>query len=335
MKDLSKVILAHVNGQTPAQYSDVEPAKREDAIRKAFLAELGLETYSQKTFRKAFRKNEVAIYEVIEEIIADDIKGIDGNPFFNQFVETKNLDLGDTNEFFVEGANALIVSEISGGNWNLKRQRVEGGASFMVYTKVYGIAIYDYVERVASGRVDFAKFIALVSKAVQDKIEDLAHSTLLVSLSKLPAEFQVSGSYDEEAILTMCSKVESANQEAPVLVGTKTALSKLQGRSTLPMSDTQLNERASKGFVTLWNSYRCIELTNNVRTGTFEEVLSNDEIYVMSADDKPVKLVLEGGEVVRENSGEEVVDRSMGLALMFKAGVACAHSKVLGRITLA
>ena len=335
MNKLSEVILAHVNGQAPAEYSNIEPAKREDAIRKAFLAEMGLETYSQREFRKAFRKNEIAIYEIIEEIIADDIKGIDGNPFFSQFCEVKNLDLGDTQEFFVEGANSLIVSEISGGNWNLKRQRVENGSAFMVYTKTYGVSVYDFVERVASGRCDFAKFIALVTEAVQLKIEELAHTTLLLSLSKLPAEFQVSGSYDEEAILGVCSKVQSVNQEEPILVGTKTALSKLQGRSLVAMSNEQLNERASKGYTTLWNSYTCVELTNNVKKGTFDEILSNNEIYVMSSNDKPIKVVLEGGEVVKENSGEEMVDRTMNLSVMFKAGVACAHSKVIGRITLA
>ena len=68
MKDLAKVILGHVNGNIPTEYAEVSKADREEAIRKAFLKQLGLETYSAKEFKKAFRRNEVAVFELIETI---------------------------------------------------------------------------------------------------------------------------------------------------------------------------------------------------------------------------------------------------------------------------
>ena len=147
MKDLTKVILGHLNDNVPAEYSEISKKDREEAIRKAFLKQLGLETYTQKEYKKAFRRHEVAVYELIEDIISDSIKGVDGNAFFQQFCETKNIDLGDANSFWIEGANNLVVSEFSGNHYNVRRQRVEQGSDITVSTRDYGISIYAYVEQ--------------------------------------------------------------------------------------------------------------------------------------------------------------------------------------------
>ena len=66
MKDLTKVILAHVNGNVPAEYAEVSKKDREEAIRKAFLKQLGLETYSAKEFKKASLGIPDAVMEVLE-----------------------------------------------------------------------------------------------------------------------------------------------------------------------------------------------------------------------------------------------------------------------------
>ena len=335
MKDLTKVILGHLNNNVPAEYAEVSKADREEAIRKAFLKQLGLETYTQKEFKKAFRRHEIAVFELIETIISDSIKGVDGNAFFQQFCETKNIDLGDANSFWIEGANELVVSQFSGNHYNIKRQRVENGSEFVVSTRDYGVAVYGYVEQIASGKIDWAKLVALVSEAVELKIQEVAHSTLQASLDAMPSQFVFNGSYNEDGIMAVVNKVEAVNAEAPVLVGTRAALAKLQNKTVVGLSDAHRDEKAQKGFITYWNGYECIELQNFVRRGTFDEVLSNDTVYVLAGSDRPVKVVLEGAEVVRERSGMEKSDRSQELTLQFKAGCAVVHSAVLGRVTIA
>lgn len=334
MKDLAKVILGHLNNNVPAEYAEVSKADRDEAIRKAFLKQMGLENYSQKEFKKAFRRHEVAIYELVETIISDTIAGVDGTAFFQEFCETKNIDLGDANSFWIEGANNLIVSEFSGNHYNIKRQRVEEGTEFIVSTRDYGVSIFSYVEQVASGKIDWAKLVSYVSEAVETKIQEVAHATLKASLESLPSQFVFNGSYNEDGILTVVSKVETLNAGAPILVGTKPALARLQNKTTVGLSDNQRDEKARKGFLTHWNGYQCIELQNFVKRGTYEEVLSNDSIFVLSGADRPVKVVLEGAEVVRERSGMEKADRSQELTLQFKLGTAVVHSDVMGRITL-
>ena len=335
MKDLAKVILAHVNGNVPAEYAEVSKHDREEAIRKAFLKQLGLETYSQKEFRKAFRRHEVAVFELIEDIISDSIKGVEGNVFFQQFCETKNIDLGDANSFWIEGANNLIVSEFSGNHYNIKRQRVEEGSEFIVSTRDYGVSIYAYIEQVASGKIDWAKLVTLVSEAIELKIQEVAHTTLKSSLEAIPSSFTFSGSYNEEGIMAVASRVESANGEAPIFVGTRQALSKLQNKTVVGLSDAQKDEKARKGYLTHWNGFECVQLDNFLKRGTYNEVLSNDDIHIMAKGDTPVKVVLEGAQVVRELTGTEKADRSQEMTVQFKMGVAVVHSNVLGKITLA
>ena len=175
----------------------------------------------------------------------------------------------------------------------------------------------------------------MVAEAVELKIQEIAHTTLQASLDAIPSQFVFNGSYNEEGILAIASKVESVNAEAPILVGTKSALAKLQNKTMVGLSDAQRDEKARKGYLTSWNGYECVELQNFVRRGTFDEVLANDTVYVMTGSEKPVKVILEGAQVVRERSGMEKADRSQELTLQFKAGVAVVHSTVLGRVTLA
>lgn len=333
MKDISKLVLKHVNGHIPVEYQNHDAQEREAAVRAAFLKEvLGIEgEYSQKEFRRKFRANETRVYEVIEEILGDTVKGTDSNSFFNQFVSRHDLDAGDTTEWFVEGRNALIVSEM-GPNFSMKRQRVEAGHAFQVLPRTYGISVYEQVERLASGRSTFEKFIELVREAVALKLEELAHTALAKSLANLPSNFVASGSYDESAILDVISKVESANGETPMLVGTRAAIAKLQNRSVL--SENQKDEKARRGYSEYWNGVRCLTVDNFVKTGTFQEVLPNDVIYVMSGADRPIKLVTEGGEVIKSLSGTDTQDNTMSLTLTFKAGVACIHSDCLGKIVI-
>lgn len=100
----------------------VTKEKANEKIREIFSEVLSLgENPSRKELRRSIRRNKVAIYEVIEELIPNLLRtGWQDNPFFREFVEFKSMDLGDTNEFYVEDESILTVSEISGGNHDLK-----------------------------------------------------------------------------------------------------------------------------------------------------------------------------------------------------------------------
>ena len=73
------------------------------------------------------------LFAIIEEtIVKTVIDGLQGNEFFMNMVEYKNLALGDTNEFFVPDDSLFYVDEVARGTQGLRRQRLNGGSSFSV-----------------------------------------------------------------------------------------------------------------------------------------------------------------------------------------------------------
>lgn len=113
----------------------------DNGIREVMFEVLGIDANAdKKTIRKAIRRHKLDVYEVIEEVLPNLLKtGWQDNPFFEQFVEYKNLSDGDTNEFYVADEVILSVSELSGSHHNILRQRLGEGSTFRVKTSWYGV----------------------------------------------------------------------------------------------------------------------------------------------------------------------------------------------------
>lgn len=334
MNKVSKLILAHVEGNIPAEYSNFTQDQREEAVRSVFLKEIGIEgAYSAKAFRKAFSKNKEVIYEIIEEVVGDGVKGLDTHPFFQRFVIRHDLDAGQTNSFIYKGRNNIIVSE-SASNFSMKRQRVENGQSFTVQPRTYSVSVYEMCDRLAAGQSTFEEMINDVREAIVSKLEEITYTALANSLNNLPAAFVANGSYDESAILDVIERVESINEKPAILVGTKSALARLQNKTVVGLSDAQKEEKARNGYVADWNGSLCVAIENVAKTGSHELLMPNDQILVLSSDDKPVRLVTTGGEMRREISGTDTQDNSLTIAMFFQAGVAVLHADVIGKITI-
>lgn len=338
MNGLAKVIYNVYKNNIPTEYSSMSSADRDEAIRKEILNILGIEAYEKKAFRQAWRIHKNEVYNLIEEI-CDQVM-VDGealrDSFFNQFVETKNLALGDKNVFYVEGDNQLELVEFSGSHFDLRRTRIDVGQSFSVSVKNYGIKVYEYFERVMAGRCDFAALVGLIADAINRKMAEIARTTLTAALKTLPTAYHHTGAYDEEAILQVIQHVEASTGVAPRLVGTKMAIRKLQGVVDTKWSDGMIDERNKNGFLTTWNGYSCIELAQGHEKGNENFIMPNNTIYVLTGDEKPVKLILEGDTEVKEVSdGVTNADRSVEQAVILKMGASVIYNKMLGCIELA
>lgn len=337
--EIAQIIYDNYRGKDyiPTKFSELSKEQREDAIRTKIFKVLGLEKFEQKTFRKAFRAHKVEVFNIIEEL-ADQIM-IDGtyqkNAFFNQFVEIKNLALGDKNEFYAEAANRLEVAKFSGNHFDLKRRRIDVGQVFSVDTDYYGVKVYEEFERIMSGRADFAKLISYIADAVNLKLADIVYATFNTALGNLPTEFTFSGTYDQDAIIEVLEHVKASNQTEPVIVGTSVGLAKLQDKSEIQVSNNMADERNANGFLTVWNGYKCMPISQGQKLGSFDFTMDNNKLYVLIGGDKLVKMFLEGDTVVKEVSdGQTNADRTSEYTLEFKAGCGIAFSNMLGAITL-
>lgn len=339
MIELAKIIYDTYKNEIPTKYASVSKSEREEAIRAELLNVLGIEKFEKKAFRQAWRENKHKVYNIIEEV-ANQVM-IDGeyqkNAFFNNFVEVRNLALGDKPEFYVEGANELIVSEFSGSHFDLRRQRVDVGQSFTPSMRDFGIKVYEYYERVASGRASIDKLVSLIAEAIDKKLAELAQATFAVAMEKLPSAFKFSGTYDEDAILTLLAHLEASNGEKPVLVGTKTAIRKLQGVIDTNYSDGMKDAINNNGILPVWNGYNCMEVAQGHKVGTLDFTMPIDKVWAVCGNDtKVVQLLLEGDTEVKEISdGTQNADRSLETAVTFKAGCAVIYNKMIGEISLA
>lgn len=339
MLNLGKLIYDSTkNERIPAEYAKYSQSERENAIREKIFEVLGVTEYEKKSFRKAMRRHSVEVYEIIEEVIDNVLANGDylKDAFFLQFVESKNLALGDENRFYVEGDKELEVAEFSGSHYDLKRQRFDVGTSFSVTMKDYGIKVFEYFERIASGRVDFATVVNEIAKAIDKKLVTVAEETFIKAVEAIPSEFKYAGGTDIEAILEVVEHVQCANGQDAILVGTKTALRKLNGLVDVAMySDGMKDEKNKVGVIPFFEGVPCMELKQGHKVGTFDFVMKNDEIYVFAGDQKPVKVVLEGETEVKEISdGQTNADGSVEHTVRYKMGCSIAYGGVIGKITL-
>lgn len=93
-----------------------------DKIVEVFRKAIGCDEHSSKAeIRKAIRRNQIAIYEIIEEVIDDAlVSGWDANPFFREYVDVRNLALGDKNEFYTPDDSVLSVMKVSGNHHDIE-----------------------------------------------------------------------------------------------------------------------------------------------------------------------------------------------------------------------
>lgn len=113
----SELLLDAARGEVK-EYSAKDANKK---IVEKFRAALGIEpTDRPQHVKRAIRANKDLVFTLIEETIEEMIvSGWMENPFFMQFVETKNLALGDENDFYVEDDSILSVSKVSGNHHNI------------------------------------------------------------------------------------------------------------------------------------------------------------------------------------------------------------------------
>ena len=186
------------------------------------------------------------LFAIIEEtIVKTVIDGLQGNEFFMNMVEYKNLALGDTNEFFVPDDSLFYVDEVARGTQGLRRQRLNGGSRFSVNMKTYGVKVYEELDRTLSGRADMTTLIDKVGRSLLKKqYDDIFVAWTGIVNGAGSTYIPVAGSYSEEALLELCEHVEVNNGATPVIMGTRAALRKIQ---TAVVSDTAKDDMYKMG----------------------------------------------------------------------------------------
>ncbi len=240
------------------------------------------------------------LFTLIEEILSRTVvEGLQGDEFFNAFVDFRNIAEGDQNLFIVEDSDLFVVADAADGTQGIRRQRLGGSTETAIPTSLKVVRIYEELNRVLSGRVDFNTFINKVAESFRQKLlNDIytlwsgATATQLGGVTYFPE----AGAYDEDDLLDLVSHVEAAAGGKPAtIVGTKKALRNLKESV---QSDGAKDELHNFGYYGKFYGTPVVAVPQRHKVGSTEFVMDDNTITIIAGDDKPIKVVYEGNPIV-------------------------------------
>lgn len=243
------------------------------------------------TLFQAYRRNNVVLFEIIEEIVNVTIgEDVLTSPFIDSFVEVKNRQLGDQTAFYHEGG-LLSVASFAGNHWDTNRQSIDLGEEFTLPKEWIFIHVYDELERFLLGIVSLERLLDKVYKSINKYIQDRLYVQFQNVAQSVPADFTMSGN-SEEAVGLLCDKVQAAGGYAGLTIaGTKAALRKLAGIVPDKMfAESQKEAKANTGSIGEWEGNKLMVIPQTMKANTFELALDDNMLFIMGGDVKPIKL---------------------------------------------
>ncbi len=295
MKDIVQVAIDAYHGNvTKYSVGDSMALLREALIQ----ANGGSTTLNYKNIRDG---KCAGLFTLIEEILSRTIvEGLQGDEYFNSLVEFRNLALGDKNIFEVEdGDQIFTVANAADGTQAIRRQRLGGVKQTSIETGFKVVKIYEELNRVLSGQVDFNRFITKVGESFRRKLlEDIYSLWTTATASDFGGAtyFPVAGAYSESTLATLVSHVEAAAGGRPAtIIGTKVGVRNLAPSIQCAESKSDLY---NMGYYGHFLGTPVMVIPQRHKIGSTDFVHDDNLLTIIAGDDKPIKVVYEGQSIV-------------------------------------
>lgn len=323
--NIAKVALDAIKGRKYAQYSTAETS---ESLRNAMLE---LNGGSTKIELRKFREGH-PLFDLVEVILPAIIdEAITSDETLMSVCEYHNVADGDEPKFIAQGANDLIVADAAAGIRGIRRQRMPEGQAVTIKANPLAIRVYEGLNRILSGRIDWNEFVDMVGKAYAKEVALRAYKCLdgiTASTAGLSADYVKSGSFVAENLDSLIDHVEAASGQSAKIIGTRGALKKI---SDAVVSNEAKSDLYNFGFYGKYSGVPMIRIKQSHKPGTDAFALSNTKVFVIAGDDKPIKIVNEGNGILdtREATSNEDLTREyvyiqptgVGLVLGSKIGV--------------
>lgn len=236
------------------------------------------------------------LFTLIEEILSRTVvEGLQNDDYFNALVDFRNVALGDKNIFEVEDSDLFVISDAADGTQGIRRQRLGGVSETSIPTSFKVVKIYDELNRILAGQVDFNKFIQKVSDSFRQKLLNDIY-TLWTSATATDfggvKYFPTAGAYDEDALLDVINHVEAAaGGKQATIIGTKKALRNLA--PSIQGSDSK-SDIYNFGYYGKFYGTPVVATPQRHKINSTDFVFDDNMLTVIAGDDKPIKCVYEG-----------------------------------------
>ena len=312
-----------------------------DKIVSKFRAAIGCDEHSTaKEIRKAIRRNQSVVFDLLEETLDNMmITGWQNDPFMMKYVETRNLALGDKNEFYVEDDSMLSVMKISGNHHDIIRQRLGAGSKTSLTTHWVGLKVYAEFERLTTGVEDWATFVNKIYEGYDYYIKETIYNAMVGYKDSIAATFKKTGSVTAETLRELCELIEMVTGHPVVIMGTRTALRKVTALQNAQfISDAMKNEHYTTGMLGMWEGYELVEIPQGFkRNDLTQTIVTNDILWIMPVvDNKFIKLVNEGDtQVYQITDAIEHMDMTYDFEVQQKLGIAVLFNMAFGMYVMA
>lgn len=286
-----------------------------DRIRKVQFDILGIdyEHATKRERKRAMRDHGPELFDVLEEVIDIAVdKGQRESEFFNDFVESRNLALGDRNEFWTNDEVTLTVSQVSGDHHDMVLQRLGAGKRFSIPTSTYGVAVGGDIDLFLMGRKSWADYIDAVSKAFVVKMQNEVFAQVMENTDAIPAVFKKTmalSAATKDQFDQLIEDISTANGNSGVVImGTKVALKKLTKLADVDWADEGTKKDVTTtGRLGSYETTQLVELPqrfdpNETFNGSeLKRLVPQDALLILpTIDDKFVKLVDVGETTIDE-----------------------------------
>ena len=242
--------------------------------------------------------------------------GFKDNEFFNSFVDYRNIALGDAYEFYTEKETILSIAKVGVSHHDYMLQRLGKGEQFTIPYARYGAAVGVDLNMYMIGREDWSKLVNAIARAFTVKIQEEFYTQMVNAASSIPAAirsgfvgtglFTATGVKDSfDAVI---ENVQIANESGVVILGTKTALKKLNALSDVNWRAQSLKEDVShSGIMGDYEGTPLMEIPNRfVSDNSLTKKIDSTKLWILPADqaDKFIKMVDLG-----ETEIDEITDK--------------------------
>ena len=240
------------------------------------------------------------LFSFLEETLsATVVEGLQGDEYFNALCDFRNVAEGDQNLFLVEDNELFVIADTADGTQGVRRQRLGGVSETAIPTALKTVRIYEELNRVLAGRVDFNHFINKVAESFRQKLlNDVYTLWTGATADQLGGVtyFPEAGAYDEDELLDLISHVEAAaGGKSATIVGTKKALRALKDAIS---SETTKDDLYNFGYVGKFYGTPVVATPQRHKVGSTEFVMDDNVLTIIAGDDKPIKVVYEGSPIV-------------------------------------
>ena len=190
-----------------------------------------------------------------------------------------------------------------------------------------------------AGHVDWAGFVQKIYEAFDKKVNDMVYAAVMAAPASVTpsSQFNKSGSLDKDTLVTLVEDVQTANGVEAVIMGTKTALSKVADLTPVTWySGNMKDERNTTGRLGIWEGIKLVEIPQSFAPNdTTTKLVANNVLLVMPMiENKFIKIYDEGDAQIKEVSdGNTNMDKTIEYEYQQKLGVATIINRKFGAYT--